>query len=98
MKLRAKQRQAQILAHAARLARDGFLYTMTADDVAKAVGVKRPTVLHYFTSMQGLRDVLVTTAIRKENLPLLAQAIAANDPLIDDLAVDLRQRAVFSLS
>lgn len=98
MKLRAEQRKAQILAHATRLARDGFLYTMTADAVATAVGVKRPTVSHYFTSMQGLRDVVVQTAIMKENLSIIAQAIAANDPLIKNINDDLRQRAALSLS
>lgn len=98
MNLRAKQRHAQILSKATRLARDGLLYIMTANDVAAAVGIKRPTVLHYFTSMQGLRDAVVSTAIEKDNLSIVAQAIAANDPLIEGISDDLRQRAVLSLS
>lgn len=97
-KLRAEQRRAQILSKATRLARDGLLYNMTADDVAEAVGVKRPTVLHYFKSMQGLRDEVVLTAIKEENLDVIAQALAANDPLTDGIDIDLRQRAALTLA
>ncbi len=98
MKLRAEQRRAQIMAHATRVAIDGFLYDVTADAIAEAVGVKRPTVLYHFGSMQGLRDAVVRTAIRRENLSILAQAIASNDPLVKDINDDLRRRAVLSLA
>lgn len=97
-KLRAEQRQAQIMSRATQLARDGALYDMTADDVAESVGVKRPTVLHYYGSMQGLRDAVVAMAIEKENLSIIAQAIAANDPLTKNINDDLRHRAALSLS
>ena len=96
--LRKEQRQAQILSQATRLARDGRLYKITADDVADAVGIQRPTVLHYFKSMQGLRDAVVQMAIKGDNLTIIAQALAANDPLTDEIDDDLRQRAALSLA
>ena len=97
VKLRAEQRRAQILTQATRLARDGFLYNMTADDIAEAVNISRATVLHYFGSMQGLRDAVVQGAVDRENLSIIAQALGADDPLMENVNADLRHRAALSL-
>ena len=96
--LRKKQRQAQILSQATRMARDGKLYVVTAEEVAEEVGCSRPTIMHYFKSMQGLRDAVVKAAITDDNLNIIAQAIAANDPLMEKINESLRQRAVLTLA
>lgn len=98
VKFKAKQRKAQILNHALREARDGRLYKMTIDEIADHVGVKRPTIVHYFGSMQGLRDAVVSSAIKYDDLSLIAQALAANDPLTEGIDADLRERAALSLA
>jgi AcrR family transcriptional regulator len=92
--LRAPQRREQLLACAIHCAADGRLYKMTLDDVADRADVSRALIIHYFRSMQGLRDAVVRKAIRDTNLPLLAQAVVSRDPLIKEAPRRLRQQAI----
>lgn len=70
---------------------------MTLDEIAEGIGVKRPTLIHYFGSMQGLRDAVVLAAVEFRDLGVIAQALASNDPLADDIDAELRERAALSL-
>jgi len=88
------QRRAQILAAAIAIAKDGNLYRMTLEQVAERADISTATVIHYFRSMQGVRDAVVRDSIRQEYLPIIAQAVVGQDPLMSEVGPSLRQRAV----
>ena len=90
-------RSDQILACAVQLAADKGLYAVTREDVAKAAGISTGRVSGCFGTMSKLRRSIVKSAVRDENLSVLAAAIAARDAGVAKIPADLRMRALSSL-
>lgn len=90
-RLPAAHRRAQIVAAARALSAGGRLYDWTFDDVAEFVGVSRPTIQYYFFNAPSLRREVVCKAIRERDVPIVLQALARHDPLVDDVDPELRQ-------
>ena len=96
-RLPADHRRQQILLTACEIASHGRLYTFTLEDVAERVGITIPGVKYYFYSVTGLRADVIAKAKEVGHLEVLRQAIAAYDPLVDNLDVSLRNAAIESL-
>lgn len=96
-RLPADHRRRQIVLTACEIAAAGRLYDFTLEDVAERVGITVPGVKYYFYSATGLRADVINKAAEVGHLEVLAQAIAAYDPLVDNLDPALRKRAINSL-
>lgn len=96
-RLPADHRRQQILLTACEIASHGKLYTFTLEDVAARVGITIPGVKYYFYSATSLRTDVIVKAKETGHLEVLRQAIAAYDPLVDDLEPGLRDAAIESL-
>lgn len=89
-RLTAEHRRAQIVAAAYALSADGGLYDWTLGDVARRIDVSRSLVRHYYKSAIKLRARIVRDAIRKRDVPIVAQAINKCDPLTNRIGPALR--------
>jgi AcrR family transcriptional regulator len=67
------------------------------DEIAKLAGVAMGSVNLHLGTMHKIRKSVVRRAIKTENLRIIAQALIARDPLVDDMDVDLRLRALNSI-
>ncbi len=70
---------------------------LTRDTVARRAGVAKGLVNYYFGNMDGLRRVIMCTAVEQECLPVIAQGLACNDPVAKAAPQWLRARAAMSL-
>lgn len=78
-KLEARERTAQILAAALKLAaKDGY-GRITREAIAAAAGVSPGLVTHHMGTMEQLRRDVMREAVRAECLPVIAQGLVARD-------------------
>lgn len=79
-RMRAVDRRAAVLNAALDLAKKDNYLSLTRDAIAEAAGVSGPTVQHHFGSVANLRRELMTFAIRRKCLRVIAQGVACGDP------------------
>lgn len=91
-------RQKQILEAATHLAVDKGYQNITRAQVALVARVSVGSINLYFTTMEYLKQIVLRDAIASENLVIIAQGLAANDPLLIDAPVLLLRRAAESLA
>lgn len=96
-RLTAQHRRAMILAEARLMSLDGQLYQWGMSDIAKRCNCAKTTVGHYYSGAGQIRNEVIGYAIIERDLDILAQAIAAHDPAIIDIDLELRAAAVASL-
>lgn len=97
-KLEARERLAQILAAALKMAtRDGY-QRITRDTIARAAGVSEALVTHYLGTMPELRRAVMREAIRAGCLPVIAQGLAARDRHALKAPAAIRTEALKSLA
>ena len=76
--------------------RDGF-GTLTRDGVAAEAGVAMGSVNHHYGTMDALRDAVMRMAIEREDLPVIAQGIAAGHPIAQGAPLNVRTKALATL-
>lgn len=95
-KLEARERTAQILAAALKLAaKDGY-NRITREAIAAAAGVSPGLVTHHMGTMVELRRSIMREAVRTECLPVIAQGLSAHDRHAGKAPHELQHRAVLA--
>lgn len=94
-RLDPKDRKAEILAAAVRLARERGGYTaLTYSGVAGAAGVSRGLVHSYFGVMNELRRAVMGYAIANEVVEIVAQGLTAGDSRAKKASPELKAAAI----
>lgn len=92
-----KERTAQILTAALKLSAKHGYTAVTRDMIAEEVGASPALVSLRVGTMPNLRRSIVRQAIAKQELKVIGQAVAANDPLTKKIPEALRRKALASL-
>lgn len=95
MRTTAKKRKRAIIMAALKLAETRNYAQLTRDAIAEEAGVSGPLIMHYFATMDDLRLAIIRAAIAWRVLPVIAQAIANQEPL--DIDPGLRAAALETL-
>ena len=74
----------------------GYLH-ITREQVANRAECSEASVTHYFTTMFKLKRAVVRAAIQRENLAVIAQALASRSPWVKKIDPDLRMKAIKSI-
>lgn len=91
-----KERHDTILAAAIAIAeRDGW-GAITRDGVAKAAGVADGSVNHAFGTVEGLRDAVMTAAVERRIVSIVATGLVAGHSAARDAPDDLKREAALS--
>ena len=88
-----RDRAQEILEAAVALATDLGLHNVTRDGVAERARVSTALVNRYWGTIAALLDQVVATAVERELLPILAQAILDKHPLALSAPRRLQERA-----
>jgi AcrR family transcriptional regulator len=95
--MKPEARKEQILEAAVRRAEIVGIAQTRRDDVALEAGVGAGLVSRYFGTMNQLKRAIIRHAVHHEILPLVAQALVANEPEAMKASKDLKERALASL-
>ena len=71
--------------------------SVTRDQIGRVCGITGQAVMHHFTDIAQLRRSIMRAAVRRENLKVIAQGLAAGDPQARKAGVGLRRRAMASV-
>jgi AcrR family transcriptional regulator len=93
MRLKPKDRKAQILDEALRVAERHGVDRLAFKDVASAAQVSIGLVIHYFGTMTKLRRAVMREAVRTETVAVVARGIATGDPQALKAGAGLRSAA-----
>lgn len=74
----------------------GYLH-MTCEAIARRVGCSRGEVSHLLGTMTQLRRTVVRHAVKRRDLPVIAQALVAKDPHVQGVDEDLKTAALQSV-
>lgn len=91
------ERKASILDAAIRISHSFGYQRITRANVAGAAQCSEALVSSYFGTMLQLRKAVLRRAIIREDLTIIAQALAAKDPHVDKASEDLRRAAAATL-
>lgn len=95
--MKPEARKQQILEAAVRRAGVVGLARTRRDDVAVEAGVGAGLVTRYFSTMTQLKRAIIRYAVHNEILPLIAEALVANEPEAMKATKELKERALASL-
>lgn len=90
-------RKAQIMDAALSVAAEGHYRYMSREDIARAAECSPGLVTAYYGGIESLRDEVLREAIRRHRLPVIAQGLAARDPLADEAPDDVKREALRGL-
>jgi hypothetical protein len=98
-RLSAPLRRDQIVEVALALsARPGYTWqSVTRDQIGRECCITGQAVMHHFNTIAQLRRSIMRAAVRRENLAVIAQGLAAGDGQARKAGPDLRRRALGSL-
>lgn len=68
-------------------------YKITRKEIAREAHVSTALISYYFKTVKELRRAIVMEAIKKNNLPIILQALLTQDSLITRIPRELRNRA-----
>ena len=99
IRLLPEKRKAHILAVAIKLSekRDGWR-SLTRNRVAATAECSESLVSSYFGTMSDLRTEVMRHAIKHKNLTIVAQGLAAGDPLAKRAKPELKSAALITLA
>lgn len=96
--LTGREREAQILTAAVRVAaRHGFS-KFTLQQVANEAGVHKTLPLHYFGTMNQLRRKVMREAVKTGVLAVIAQGLALRDPHAQKAPPEVKAKALQALT
>lgn len=85
-------RRDQILSFGVIVARKVGYHRLTRDDVAIEIGVSKPTISYHFTSIAKLRNEILKTAIKLNDLEVMAQGFMNKDIQIQKLSATIKKQ------
>lgn len=91
-------RTKQILAAATKLSRRQGYRKITRDGVAAEAGTSQGLVNRYFGDIEGLRNAVMTQAVRDADVKLVAQGIADRNKIALKAPPALREAAAAALA
>lgn len=91
------ERKKQILDVAIGQAREVGYQNVTRENIAKAAGISTGLVSKYFATMTQLKRALMRAAINQNELKILAQGLASNDPNAVKAPDELKKQAINAL-
>ena len=97
MRLKPDDRYNQILDAAIRVAERTGYRSLKREDVAAEAGVSQGLVSFYFLFIELLRMEVLTAAIERGVLPIVAEGLVAGEPVAQQACADLKARAAVSL-
>lgn len=86
-------RKAQILFHAAELAKEIGYHNMSRENIAEAAGVSVGLITKYFGNMVKLRRAVIRYAINRQIPEIIAQGIINKDRFASKAPDDLKEKA-----
>jgi AcrR family transcriptional regulator len=98
MRADPEERREQLLRAAIEEATAVGYQNITREGVAKRADVSKSLVSHYFDTVDLLRRLILSHAIEHEVLPIIAQAMAAQDKQVRLAEPALKQRAASYLA
>lgn len=96
-RMQPEDRRAAILKAATTLARKRGYGNLLRDEVARTAKVANGLVTYYFETIEALRKEVLREAIKHEDLVIVGQAIAINDPLAKKAPSKVREAAIRAL-
>lgn len=87
------ERRQQIIEASVALAEQGDYRYITTRSISERLGVSRTLIIHYFDTMQGLRNAVMRYAVANERLLVIGQGLVANDPIADKASDAIRRKA-----
>ena len=90
-------RREQVVMAALELAHSKPYWAVTRNELADAVGIAGSVVQYHFGTVKQMRRAIMRAAVHREDLLVIAQGIAAQDPHALRAPADLRARAVKTL-
>jgi AcrR family transcriptional regulator len=66
-------------------------------EVAERLGVTGGAIYFYYPTVEQMHAAVIRSAIQNHHYGIIAQAIAQNDPLIENISPKLRSEALNSL-
>jgi AcrR family transcriptional regulator len=91
-------RKAEILKSATLLAEEKGYKNFSSLDLAEHCGLAgHSLIFHHFKNMDAIRDEVMVRAIAEENLVILAQGMAGQDPIANGADERLRRKALSAL-
>jgi len=91
-------RKKQLLETALDIALELGIALLTRGRVAKRAGVSTGAVNLAWTDMPTLKAAVITVAVEREHLPLIAQALAEKHPSVQDIPEPLKINALLTLT
>lgn len=90
-------RKAKLVVAALHVATAEGYNRISYDDVARRAKCSKSLVMHYFSTMTKLRRAIMSAAVSREHLPVIAQGLAARDSKALTAPEHVRRRALDSL-
>ena len=90
-------RKADLLNAALHLARSQGYRTVTRDAIAEHAGVTPALVSHYLGTMPQLRRAIMSAAIARSELAIIAQGLVAGDSKARAVTPEIKRRALESM-
>jgi AcrR family transcriptional regulator len=94
MRVDAKIRRAQIIDAGIKLAIKHGYINVYRNQVAKAAGVSRGLIYHYFKNMDDLRRAIMRTAVERGIAEIVAQGLGIKDKDALKASDELKQKAI----
>ena len=91
--MKADERKKQILDAAIRLSEQEGYIKVSRGDIADLAGCAPSLVAHYFGTMTQLHRAIMSAAVHRENLSILAQGLSIGDSKARSAPSTLRTRA-----
>ena len=91
-------RKAQIMDAALDVAARTNYRFMTREEVAETAGCSPGLITAYHGRIDSLRDDVMREAVKRGRLPIIAQGLAARDPIAQAAPVDLQREALRGLA
>lgn len=97
-RLSQEERKSSIIDGATKLSEDQGYKNFSSLELATELGLQGHSLLfHHFRSMDAIRDEVMRKAIQDENLKIIGQGIAGEDPIANAAPERLRRKALSAL-
>lgn len=92
------KKENDILAAAMAVARRGGLDAIRTAAVASAAGCQHPLIFYHFDTLENLRDIVATEALRRNDKVIIARLILDKNPHVQHLSKAKRRQYLSALA
>jgi AcrR family transcriptional regulator len=94
MRINPNERRDQLIDIAVEVAKEKHFCAVSCKDVADRAGCSPGLIIHYFDTVEHLRDRIVQKAVERSVVEVVAQAMCARHPLMKTTRSSLRRAAL----